>query len=75
MTEGISTYDNSLSDLLSRYLKLIKQCDIHVQMPAVPVPMRMEIDRWWNSEDCYSRESCLVVQSSCENLPSHGYHR
>lgn len=30
------TYEDNLFDLPSRYLKLIKRCDIHVQMPAVP---------------------------------------
>lgn len=30
------TYEDNLSDLPSYYLKLIKRCDIHVQMPAVP---------------------------------------
>ena len=28
------TYENNLFDLPSRYLKLIKRCDIHIQMPA-----------------------------------------
>ena len=30
------TYEDNLFSLPSRYLKLIKRCDIHVQMPAVP---------------------------------------
>ena len=30
------TYEDNLFDLPAHYLKLIKQCDIHVQMPAVP---------------------------------------
>ena len=30
------TYEDNLFDLPSRYLKLIKRCDVHVQMPAVP---------------------------------------
>ena len=29
-------YEDNLFDLPSRYLKLIKRCDIHVQMPAIP---------------------------------------
>lgn len=37
------TYEDNLFDLPSRYLKLIKRCDIYIQMPAVPRRMESQL--------------------------------
>lgn len=36
LSDSHFTYEDNLFDLPPRYLMLIKRCDIHIQMPAVP---------------------------------------